>query len=114
MIFKVALILTILATPAMAGEIKTTYLYTLSDFYGPIPYNWVNFAVDETNQETYIADSSDKTVRVFNASGMEIYRFGDDGAFPRLPRAGDPVSEERRGFPLVVDGLAVAAHEFDI
>ena len=64
-----------------AGEIKASYLYTLSDFNGPIPCNWVSFAVDREKQETYVVDSSEKSVRLFNDSGMEIYRFGDDGAF---------------------------------
>lgn len=72
------------APPVMAGEIKATYLYTLSDFTGPIPYNWVNLAADEERQETYVADPGDKTVRVFNESGMEVYRFGDDGAFGNI------------------------------
>ncbi len=67
------------AAPIMAGEIRASYLYTLSDFNGPIPYNWVTLAADPDRRETYVADSGDKTVRVFNESGMEIYRFGDNG-----------------------------------
>jgi DNA-binding beta-propeller fold protein YncE len=74
-----SLLLLACAMPIMAGEIKASYLYTLSDFNGPIPYNWVNLAADPERRETYVADSGDKTVRVFNESGMEIYRFGDNG-----------------------------------
>lgn len=63
------------------GEVKISYLYTLSDFNGPIPCNWVSFAVDREKRETYVIDSSEKSVRLFNDAGMETYRFGDDGTF---------------------------------
>ncbi len=65
--------------PVVAEEIKASYLYTLSDFNGPLHYNWVSLAADQDKRETYVADPSDKTVRVFNESGMEVYRFGDNG-----------------------------------
>lgn len=77
-ILSLLLVLTC-SLPVLAEEIKASYLYTLSDFNGPIPYNWVNIAADPDRRETYVADPSDKTVRVFNESGMEVYRFGDNG-----------------------------------
>lgn len=89
------LLLVACSMPAAAEDIRAAYLYTLSDFNGPIPYNWVSLAADMDKRETYIADSSDKTVRVFNESGMEVYRFGDDGAFGNVasvavaPTSGD-------------------------
>jgi hypothetical protein len=77
-IFSLLLLLTC-SLPVMADEIKASYLYTLSDFNGAIPYNWVSLAADQERRETYVADPGDKTVRVFNESGMEVYRFGDNG-----------------------------------
>ena len=78
-IFTTLLLIAAGALPALAGDIRATYVYTLSDFNGPIPYNWVNIFADTAKRETYIVDSGDKTVRIFNESGMEVYRFGDDG-----------------------------------
>ena len=73
------LVLSVSVLPATADEIRPAYLYTLSDFTGPIPYNWVRIFTDTARRETYVVDSADKTVRIFNESGMEIYRFGDNG-----------------------------------
>lgn len=67
------------ASPALAKEMRAAYVYTLSDFNGPIPYNWVNIFADTTKRETYIVNTADRSVQIFNESGMEIYRFGGDG-----------------------------------
>ena len=75
----VALVLTVLSGPARGETIRASYLYTLSDFYGPVPCNWVSLTDDAGRFETYVADVADRSVRVFNSSGMEVYRFGDDG-----------------------------------
>jgi hypothetical protein len=77
----VTILLLLAATPplSLAADLRASYIYTLSNFNGPIPYNWVNIFADTAKKETYISDSGDKTVRIFNESGMEIYRFGDDG-----------------------------------
>jgi len=61
------------------AEVRASYLYTLSNFYGPIPYNWVNLSYDEPRQELYVVDARERDVRVFNDNGMETFRFGDDG-----------------------------------
>lgn len=66
-------------TDAMA-EVEVTFLYNLSNFDGLIPYNWANIFVDEVNQETYVVDTRERDVTVFNEYGMEVYRFGDDGS----------------------------------
>ncbi len=63
----------------MAG-VETNFLYTLSNFSGPVPYNWANIFVDKARNEIYVVDPREKDVRVFNKDGMEIYRFGDDGS----------------------------------
>jgi hypothetical protein len=64
---------------ALAG-VETSYLYNLSNFSGPIPFNWSNIRVDRERNEIYVADPHGTEVRVFNEKGMEIYRFGDDGS----------------------------------
>ncbi len=72
------LLLLLLPLAAPAEDIRAAYLYTLSDFTGPIPYNWVSLTADPQRHEIYVADAGDRTVRIFNESGMEVYRFGDD------------------------------------
>ena len=61
------------------AEVETSFLFTLSNFNGPIDYNWASIAVDVKRNEIYIAGASTRDVRVFNDYGMEIYRFNDDG-----------------------------------
>ena len=61
--------------PAQAA-VKGTFLYSLSNFTGPIPYNWSRVVADKERNEIYVLYQN--TIRVFNESGMEIYRFGDD------------------------------------
>lgn len=61
--------------PAMAA-VKASFLYSLSDFTGLIPYNWARVSVDEERNEVYVLYQN--LMRIFNEAGMEIYRFGDD------------------------------------
>jgi hypothetical protein len=68
-----------LSIQALAG-VETSYLYNLSNFSGPIPFNWSNIHVDRERNEIYVVDPRAADVRVFNEKGMEIYRFGDDGS----------------------------------
>ena len=58
------------------AAVKGSFLYNLSNFTGPIPYNWSRIFTDKERNEIYVLYQN--TVRVFNESGMEIYRFGDD------------------------------------
>jgi hypothetical protein len=58
------------------GAVKGTFLYNLSSFTGPVPYNWARVSVDKERSETYVLYQD--TLRIFNQYGMEIYRFGDD------------------------------------
>ena len=58
------------------GAVKGTYLYNLSSFTGPVPYNWARVSIDRERSETYVLYQN--TLRIFNEYGMEIYRFGDD------------------------------------
>jgi hypothetical protein len=71
-------LLVLAASPARA--VQLSFLYTLSDPNGPIPASWVRLAHDPQAHETFVLDSSEGTVRVFNRAGMETYSFGDDEA----------------------------------
>jgi hypothetical protein len=62
--------------PHRAGAIAVSYLYNLSNFSGPVPYDDVKLYADRRNDELYAAVGN--SIRVFNASGMEIYRFDVD------------------------------------
>jgi DNA-binding beta-propeller fold protein YncE len=66
------------ASPVQAG-VEMSYLYRLSNFSGPIPFNWASIYVDRERNEIYVSDTQQGDVRIFNDQGMEIYRFGDDG-----------------------------------
>lgn len=72
--------------PAQASAgLKATFLYTLSNFNGIVPFNYVRESVDAENNEIYAITSD--SISIFNSSGMEVYRFGDDlniGAFMDL------------------------------
>ncbi|MBI1735362.1 MAG: hypothetical protein HYR51_09325, partial [Candidatus Rokubacteria bacterium] len=61
------------AAPAEAQRVRGSYLHTLSTFTGPIPYDTSRMAADHERNEVYVLYQN--TIRVFNASGMEIYRF---------------------------------------
>lgn len=74
-IFLTAFILLTLTIPTMAA-VKATFLYSLSDFTGMIPYNWARVSVDQERSEVYVLYQN--TLRIFNENGMEIHRFGDD------------------------------------
>lgn len=56
--------------------IKGTYLYTLSNFDGIIPYLWGRVVVDREQDEIYVIYQS--IITIFNENGMEIYQFGED------------------------------------
>jgi DNA-binding beta-propeller fold protein YncE len=60
------------------AEVQTDYLYSLSNFSGTVPLNLARIHFDENRSEMYVTDTSNSGVRIFNAQGMEIYRFGDD------------------------------------
>jgi hypothetical protein len=71
----VACAATLCASPVF-GQVRASYLYTLSNFSGLLPYSWVRVSVDQDRDETYVI--SGNLVRIFNPSGMEVFSFGDD------------------------------------
>ena len=66
----------LLSVDTASAQVRATYLYSLSDFQGRLPYDWARVYVDEDREETYVIFGN--IVRVFNASAMEVFDFGDD------------------------------------
>ncbi len=64
-----------ISIPVMAN-IRATFLYSLSNFTGKIPYNTTRMTVDKKTGEIYVI--YENLLKVFNPAGMEIYHFGED------------------------------------
>ncbi len=58
-----------------AQAVSSTFLYTLSDFTGPLIYDGATVYADDARNEAYVVSGG--IVKVFNNNGMEIYRFND-------------------------------------
>jgi hypothetical protein len=85
-----AALLAALALPAMAGEVKVSYLYKLSDFMGVIPYSAPRISVDREKNEIFVVSGSE--VSIFNSAGMETSRIDYDpeiGSIIDLTPVGD-------------------------
>jgi DNA-binding beta-propeller fold protein YncE len=65
------------STPAMSA-VQGKYLYNLSNFTGTIPYEEVRIFFDRENNEIYVSNRGQGTVKIFNENGMEVYSFGED------------------------------------
>jgi hypothetical protein len=77
LIVPLAALLFLAPFPAQASaEVKSTFLYSLANFHGKLPYNEVRVRVDRARDEVYVIESG--IVRVFNNSGMEFFWFGDN------------------------------------
>lgn len=61
---------------ATAQPVKGAFLYNLSNFTGAISFSWPRVFVDQERNEVYV--SYQNFIRVFNETGMEVYRFGDE------------------------------------
>jgi hypothetical protein len=59
-----------------AQPVKGTFLYNLSNFTGKISFSWPRLFIDQERNETYVLYQN--FIRIFNETGMEVYRFGDD------------------------------------
>lgn len=77
------LVPTIFFASAISVEAKfqATYLYHLSNFYGPLPYQWASLFLDKAANEIYVIDRQGGRVTIFNDAGMEIHHFGDGNEF---------------------------------
>ncbi len=65
--------------PGYAQGITLAFQYKLSDFSGTLPLDSVKIFADRSNHEIYVT-GTDNTVRIFNETGMELYRINDDGS----------------------------------
>ena len=74
-VLAAALVLSSFSAGASPG-MTSTYLYTLANFHGKVPYNDVRVRVDRAQDEVYVVERG--IVRVFGASGMEVFWFGDN------------------------------------
>jgi len=68
----------VLAQSKVMAGVEASFLYSLSDFSGPIPYDLASLSVDEQRNEIYVLDRNAGDVTIFNDQGMELYRFSDD------------------------------------
>jgi DNA-binding beta-propeller fold protein YncE len=66
----------ILPVSAQSQAIRGSYIYTLSNFTGPVRQDWSRVSVDRERNEVYALYQN--TIHVFNDAAMEVYRFGDD------------------------------------
>ena len=64
----------------IASAVETTFLYNLSNLNGPVRSNWANITIDKKRDEIYVVDLSERDVSIYNDTGMEVYRFGEDGS----------------------------------
>lgn len=62
--------------PATAGDYSANFLYTLSDFSGTKAFSSARVNQDMAKSEIYAMIG--EAVSIFNASGMEVYRFDYD------------------------------------
>lgn len=76
MIALAAPLLLALAAGEANGPPLAAYLYDLSTATGVAHSTWAGVTYDRRNDEAYVV--YDGLVRIFNKSGMEIYRFGRD------------------------------------
>jgi len=60
----------------LRAAVKTTFLYDLSNFTGPIRYSAPRIVVDRDRNEVSVLWGNE--IRVFNDRGMEIFSFGED------------------------------------
>jgi hypothetical protein len=74
--------LAVLASPAAAITVGASYLYTLSDFTGDIPFSGGTLFVDKSRNEIYVL--SNNLVSIFNNSGLEVFRFGENKDLGRI------------------------------
>ncbi len=72
------------------AQIQVEYLYRLSNFSGIVPYSDVQLHADRFHDEVYVGEGD--VLRVFNATGMEIYEFTHDAM--RLGTVADLVALE--------------------
>lgn len=70
--------------PPRLPSVEATFAHELSTPNGPVLLSWPSLAYDRAHDELFVV--AEGFVRIFDASGMEVYRFGDDGALGNIMR----------------------------
>jgi hypothetical protein len=70
--------------PRPLPTVDAAWEHDLSTPTGVVALTWPAIAYDRVRSEAYVV--SDGFVRIFNATGMEIHRFGDDGSIGAISR----------------------------
>jgi DNA-binding beta-propeller fold protein YncE len=70
--------------PAPRPTVVAMFAHDLSTPTGVVPLTWPSLTHDRATGETFVV--ADGFVRIFNPSGMETYRFGDDGSLGQVAR----------------------------
>lgn len=79
MMLTTALFLIAASTTVSATPVSIDFQYKLANFSGIVPYLWAKIVTDEVNNDVYVFDSRERDVRIFGETGMEIFRFGEEG-----------------------------------
>lgn len=64
--------------------VEATYEHDLSEPTGVVKLTWPALTYDRTRMELFVV--SEGFVRIFDATGMEVHRFGDDGSLGVISR----------------------------
>lgn len=63
------------------AQIQVSFQYYLANFSGPVKTYRAKLAVANQQHETFIFDTREKDIRIFNEYGMETYHVGEDKEF---------------------------------
>jgi hypothetical protein len=78
----ITMVVLMFALPALSNAVEASFLYTLSDFTGPLLIGGGRIFVDKDRDEAYVMYQN--VVRIFNENGLETYRFNEDNSLGRL------------------------------
>jgi hypothetical protein len=69
---------------AAPASVVASFEHDLSTATGVVPVTWASLVHDRSRAETFVI--AEGFVRVFDAAGMETFRFGDDGSLGNVLR----------------------------
>jgi hypothetical protein len=65
-------------------QVVATFMHDLATPDGVVPLTWPSLSYDRRVGELFVV--ADGFVRIFDATGMEVHRFGDDGSLGQISR----------------------------
>lgn len=71
--------------PPPLPAVEAKYEHELTTPNGVVPLTWPSLSYDPAYRELFLV--AEGFVRIFDASGMEVHRFGDDGSLGQISRA---------------------------